>query len=424
MPIFWWGLLLILLFSVQLGWTPVSGRIAVLYDVPPVTGFLLIDSLLSDDKKAFKSALSHLILPMIVLGTNPLAIIARMTRSAMLEVLGEDYIRTARAKGLSNVRVIALHAFRNALIPVVTVIGLQVGVLFTGAILTETIFSWPGVGKWLIEGINRRDYPVLQGGTLLIGASNVFQQLDLSFNKIWKVPKPQQSAGLIVSVLQTVRTKLFSFGMVLAVGFLLLVSMALTGATQVLSDSFQSVPLIGGVAGSLIGLATTLLLNTLVFALLFKYLPNTVVRWGDVWLGALVTAALWEIGKNLLALYIGRSGQGWSAYGLVGAVLILMAWIYFSSQILFLGAEFTEVYSRRHGSRVPQVTAQPVPDPLPEAMRAIPPSPPPAQPDRRVANATGAGLLIGLVGGVLATLAALVIGTLKAVEPLMRRMRR
>jgi dipeptide transport system permease protein len=170
MPIFWWGLLLILLFSVQLGWTPVSGRIAVQYYIEPVTGFLLIDTLLSGDVDAFRSALSHLVLPMIVLGTVPLAVIARMTRSAMLEVLGEDYIRTARAKGLPRFRVIAIHALRNALIPVVTVIGLQVGVLFTGAILTETIFSWPGVGKWLIEGINRRDYPVLQGGTLLIGA--------------------------------------------------------------------------------------------------------------------------------------------------------------------------------------------------------------------------------------------------------------
>jgi len=170
MPIFWWGLLLILLFSVQLGWTPVSGRIAVQYYIEPVTGFLLIDTLLSGDTGAFRSALSHLVLPMIVLGTVPLAVIARMTRSAMLEVLGEDYIRTARAKGLSPFRVIAIHALRNALIPVVTVIGLQVGVLFTGAILTETIFSWPGVGKWLIEGINRRDYPVLQGGTLLIGS--------------------------------------------------------------------------------------------------------------------------------------------------------------------------------------------------------------------------------------------------------------
>src|SRR4030095_14318330 len=170
MPIFWWGLLLILLFSVQLGWTPVSGRISVQHYIEPTTGFLLIDSLISGDKGAFWSALEHLILPAIVLGTNPLAVIARMTRSAMLEVLGEDYIRTARAKGLPPLRVIAIHALRNALIPVVTVIGLQVGVLFTGAILTETIFSWPGVGKWLIEGINRRDYPVLQGGTLMIGA--------------------------------------------------------------------------------------------------------------------------------------------------------------------------------------------------------------------------------------------------------------
>jgi dipeptide transport system permease protein len=170
MPIFWWGLLLILLFSVELDLTPVSGRIDVQYFVEPVTGFLLIDTLLSDDKGAFASALSHMLLPAIVLGTVPLAVIARMTRSSMLEILGEDYIRTARAKGLSPWRVIGLHALRNALIPVVTTIGLQVGVLFTGAILTETIFSWPGVGKWLIDAINRRDYPVLQGGTLLIGA--------------------------------------------------------------------------------------------------------------------------------------------------------------------------------------------------------------------------------------------------------------
>jgi dipeptide transport system permease protein len=169
MPIFWWGLLLILLFSVQLGWTPVSGRIAVQHFVEPVTGFLLVDSLLSSEQGAFRSAVAHLILPTIVLGTVPLAVITRMTRSAMLEVLGEDYIRTARAKGLAPLRVIGLHALRNALIPVVTVIGLQVGVLFTGAILTETIFSWPGVGKWLVEAISRRDYPVLQGGTLLIG---------------------------------------------------------------------------------------------------------------------------------------------------------------------------------------------------------------------------------------------------------------
>src|SRR6478609_3900538 len=186
MPIFWWGLLLILLFSVQLGWTPVSGRMDVKYFIEPKTGFLLIDSLMSDDKGAFLSAARHLILPTIVLGTNPLAVVARMTRSAMLEVLGEDYIRTARAKGLPPFKVIGVHALRNALIPVVTVIGLQVGVLFTGAILTETIFSWPGVGKWLIEAIGRRDYPVLQGGILLIGTMVMLVNLlvDLTYGLI------------------------------------------------------------------------------------------------------------------------------------------------------------------------------------------------------------------------------------------------
>jgi len=110
----------------------------------------------------------HLILPTIVLGTIPLAIIARQTRSAMLEVLGEDYIRTAKAKGLSNFRINGIHALRNALIPVVTVIGLSVGVLLAGAILTETIFSWPGIGKWMVDSIFRRDYQVVQGGLLLI----------------------------------------------------------------------------------------------------------------------------------------------------------------------------------------------------------------------------------------------------------------
>ena len=169
MPIFWWALLLIILFSGNLGWTPVSGRMSLLYYVEPVTGFMLIDSLFSDEPGAFSSAVQHLILPAIVLGTVPMAVVARQTRSAMLEVLSEDYVRTARAKGLPPWRVIGVHALRNALIPVVTVIGLQVGVLFTGAILTETIFSWPGVGKWLIEAINRRDYPVLQGGILLLG---------------------------------------------------------------------------------------------------------------------------------------------------------------------------------------------------------------------------------------------------------------
>ncbi len=177
MPIFWWGLLLIILFSGTLGWTPVSGRISLLYFFEPVTGFMLIDSLLSGEQGAFTSALSHLILPTIVLGTIPLAVIARQTRSAMLEVLSEDYVRTARAKGLSPHRVIGIHALRNALIPVITIIGLQVGVLFAGAVLTETIFSWPGIGKWLIDSISRRDYPSVQGGILLIGTTVVLVNL-------------------------------------------------------------------------------------------------------------------------------------------------------------------------------------------------------------------------------------------------------
>jgi len=171
MPIFWWGMLLVLLFSLTLGIAPVASRIGFEYDILPVTGFMLIDTLLSDQPyaiEAFYNALEHLILPTIVLGTIPLAIFTRVTRSAMIEALASDYIRTAKAKGLSYSRIIWLHALRNALIPIVTVISLQISVLITGTLITETIFAWPGVGKWLLEAVYRRDLVTLHGGLLAI----------------------------------------------------------------------------------------------------------------------------------------------------------------------------------------------------------------------------------------------------------------
>ncbi|MBG2836545.1 dipeptide ABC transporter permease DppB [Proteus terrae] len=180
MPIFWWGIMLIMLVSVKLDLTPVSGRLAdsvFLDDSNPLTGFMLIDTFIWGEEGDFLDAVHHIILPAIVLGTIPLAVIVRMTRSSMLEVLGEDYIRTARAKGLSRARVVLIHALRNAMLPVVTVIGLQVGTMLAGAILTETIFSWPGLGRWLIDALQRRDYPVVQGGVLLIATMIIFVNL-------------------------------------------------------------------------------------------------------------------------------------------------------------------------------------------------------------------------------------------------------
>ena len=189
MPIFWWGLLLIIFFSGFLGWTPVSGRISLMFYFDRVTGFMLIDSVLSGQSGAFRSALSHLVLPTVVLATIPMAVIARQSRSAMLEVLGEDYVRTARAKGLSPFRVIAIHALRNALIPVITTIGLQVGTLMAGAILTETIFSWPGIGKSMVDSISRRDYPAVQGGLLLI--AGIVMIVNLSVDLLYGLINPR-----------------------------------------------------------------------------------------------------------------------------------------------------------------------------------------------------------------------------------------
>ncbi|WP_430876292.1 dipeptide ABC transporter permease DppB [Gilliamella sp. G0441] len=180
MPIFWWGMMLIMLVSVHLNLTPVSGRVSdmlFLDESNPLTGFMLIDTFLWGETEDFIDAVTHLILPAIVLGTIPLAVIVRMTRSSMLEVLSEDYIRTARAKGVSRIRIILVHALRNAMIPVITVIGLQVGSMLAGAILTETVFSWPGIGRWLIEALQRRDYPVVQSGVLIVAGMIILVNL-------------------------------------------------------------------------------------------------------------------------------------------------------------------------------------------------------------------------------------------------------
>jgi dipeptide transport system permease protein len=190
MPIFWWGLLLIMLVGERWGLTPVSGRIDLIkHFIEPVTGFMIIDAWLSGQKGAVLDAIHHLALPAFVLGTLPLATIARMTRSSMLEVLSEDYVRTATAKGMPPWSVIGVHALRNALIPVVTVIGLLVGALMAGAVLTETIFSWPGVGKWLIESIGRRDYPALQGGVMLV--STVVISVNLGVDLLYGLINPR-----------------------------------------------------------------------------------------------------------------------------------------------------------------------------------------------------------------------------------------
>jgi len=190
MPIFWWGLILILLFSVNLGWTPVSGRMGVAYDVEPWSGFLLLDIWARGaGLAAFVDAVRHMLLPALVLGTIPFAAIARMTRSSLLEVLREDYVRTAKAKGLSFYQIIFVHALKNALIPVVTVIGLMLGTLLTGAVLTETLFSWPGVGRWLVTSVLARDYPVLQGGVLLISVMIVSVNIAVDLLYMWLNPR-------------------------------------------------------------------------------------------------------------------------------------------------------------------------------------------------------------------------------------------
>jgi len=191
MPIFWLGLIFMLIFSLNLGWLPISGRLSIDFDPEIITNFYILDAILTRNWAAVKDALWHVIMPAVTLSTIPMAIVARMTRSAMLEVLRQDYIKTAKAKGLSKFMVTFKHALRNALIPVVTTIGLQFGVALGGAILTETIFAWPGVGKWMYDAVMQRDYMVIQGGTLIIAA--VFVVINLCVDVLYAVINPRIS---------------------------------------------------------------------------------------------------------------------------------------------------------------------------------------------------------------------------------------
>jgi peptide/nickel transport system permease protein len=193
MPVFWLGLMMIWTFAVLLGWFPPSGRLDVRMSLDSITGFYLIDSLLTRRWQAFWNALWHLVLPSLTLATVPLAVIARMTRSSVLEVLRQDYIVTARSKGLHEWVVVSRHALRNALIPILTIGGLQFGLLLGGAILTETIFSWPGLGRLLYNAVLARDYPVVQGGTLLIAAT--FAVINLVVDLLYALANPRIRYG-------------------------------------------------------------------------------------------------------------------------------------------------------------------------------------------------------------------------------------
>jgi peptide/nickel transport system permease protein len=182
-PIFFLGLILKYIFSVRLGWLPSIGREDVLAEREHPTNFYVLDAIIERDPAALQDAIRHLILPAIALATIPLAIVARITRAAVLDVQNEDYVRTARAKGLPPRVVNSRHVMRNALLPVSTIIGLQIGLLLSGAVLTETVFAWPGIGTWLKDAIFNRDYPVLQGGILFVAAVFVLVNLlvDISY---------------------------------------------------------------------------------------------------------------------------------------------------------------------------------------------------------------------------------------------------
>ena len=193
MPVFWLALVLIMIFSVRLDLLPTGGRMNVRYYFEPITNYYALDGLIilfkTGDSKFIISALQHLVLPTIALGTIPLAIIARTTRSSILEVLHQDYIKTARSAGIREKRVIYRYTLKNALLPIITVIGLQFGLLLSGAILTETIFAWPGIGKWIYVSIGARDYPAVQGGIIFI--STFFVLINLVVDILYSVINPK-----------------------------------------------------------------------------------------------------------------------------------------------------------------------------------------------------------------------------------------
>ena len=189
LPTFWVGILLIMLVSINLGWLPAFGRIGYEANLEQVTGFHLIDSLLTGNIPAFKDALSHLILPAIVLGIAAATFTTRLVRSSMLGVIRKDYVVTARSKGLSEWTILNRHMLRNALIPVITLIGVMIGALLGGAVVTETIFAWPGIGRLVIQAINNRDFPVVQGVVLFFALIRLTINLVTDVLYVWLDPR-------------------------------------------------------------------------------------------------------------------------------------------------------------------------------------------------------------------------------------------
>ena len=192
-PWFWIAIVLIIVFAVWLKWFPVGGRIAGGMDYVRITNFMVIDALLTSNGPMLQSHLRHLFLPSLAIGLTSAGFVARLTRAAMLEVMGKDYVRAARAKGLHERIVVTKHAFRNALLPILTFLGLQVGALLGGAVITEMVFSWPGLGRLLLDGILRRDYPVVQAAVIVVASIYVVVNLIVDLTYHWVDPRLRQS---------------------------------------------------------------------------------------------------------------------------------------------------------------------------------------------------------------------------------------